>query len=745
MPPKKQLPSKEQLLAYIREAAVPPTKRELAKAFGVRGDDRVLLKEMIRQLQVEQHLPGGRKRPKPERKATPGITELTVKGYTSAGQLQAAAEDGMVYNLTVRDLEDTPTPGVRVLVKLRETDKSAILLKILPDRLSHLLGIFHSEGAHGIVEPVSKKIRDSFSVHADHTAGAGDGELVYCRILQDAPKKGRSHKILRQPVEVLERIGRLDAPRSASLIAIHNQQIPMEFSPDAVRIATQARAPTLTPGREDLRDIPLVTIDGPDARDFDDAVWAERDGDAWHLVVAIADVAHYVRFGTALDNEAFERGNSVYFPDRVVPMLPEALSNGLCSLNPDEDRYCLAVHLWINDKGDTTRYQFVRGLMRSRARLTYEQVQAAYDGEESVVKPEIVEHIIKPLYGVYEALNHNRTIRGALELDLPEHKATIDPESGKVTDIHMRERFDSHKLIEECMIAANVAAAHAIETADAPGMFRVHEAPDYERIIDLRGLLKLMGYTIARQENLSAHHFNTVLLQAKDTPEAHVIHMAILRSQTAAYYHPKNLGHFGLSLEQYCHFTSPIRRYSDLIVHRTLIDIFNMVDRESDGLVFEQAENLSSISTHISQTERRAMLAEREANDRYVTSFMADQVGKEFGAVIASVNSFGFFVELRENGAQGLVPLRSLGNDYYLYDRENSRLVGRRSGETFSLGQRVRVMLMQADTLTGSLTFSLSGRELRGGKPSHPIRRERQKQSHPPAKTAHKGRKKGKR
>lgn len=727
-----RFPTKEELLTFIRESSKPPTKRDIAQAFNIHGDDRVVLKDMLRELKKLGELPGSKRRQIDSKREAAGVVVMEVTGFNSSGALiaqridaktNARDADSTAYELQYRD--EAPLPGDRVLAKidLENTQNTrAILIRILPEKLTHILGIFHGVGEHGTIEPVNRKIKEEFAVLAENTLGAKEGELVYCKLSNadmGKPRRNSRQKMLR-PVEVIERIGRMDNPRSASLIAIQNQDIPMEFSPEAIRIAEAAKAPTLTAGRVDLRDIPLVTIDGADARDFDDAVWAEPDGNGWHLVVAIADVAHYVRFGSALDNEAFLRGNSVYFPDRVVPMLPEALSNGLCSLVPNEDRFCLAVHLWINAKGDTTRYEFVRGLMRSKARLTYDQVQAAYDGQTDVVPAEILENTIKPLYGVYHTLNKNRIIRGALELDLPEHKVVIDSATGNVIEISLRERYDSHKLIEECMICANVAAAHAIENADAPGMFRVHEEPDIERITNLRGFLQQMGYAISRQEKLSAHDFNAVLKTVADKPEAHVIHLAILRSQMAAYYHPKNLGHFGLSLEQYCHYTSPIRRYSDLIVHRTLIDVFSMCDQKTDGLVFQQAENLGSIATHISQTERRAMLAEREARERYITNFMSGNIGKEFDAIIAGVNSFGFFAELRENGAQGLVPARNIEGDYWIYDKEHQRLVGRRSGEIFHLGQRVRVVLLEADTLTGSMRFGLVGREAATtGRPQH--------------------------
>lgn len=704
-------------MEFIRQFEEPPSKREIAHAFKIHGDDRVILKDMLRELKKEGIL--GKKREmrqsaeKRGRQAA-GVVVLKVTGYNSSGQLQAVhAETDDTTTFIVHYRDEAPVPSNEILAKIdpdNPENLKATLLRILPERLTHILGIFHGEGEHGIVEPVSRKIREEFVVPAELTNAAKDGELVYCRLLH-TPAMGRGRNA-RRPVEVLERIGRMDAPRSASIIAIQNHDIPMEFSPEAIKIAENAKPPVMTSGRVDLRDYALITIDGADARDFDDAVWAEPwQNDGWHLLVAIADVAHYVRFGTALDNEAFVRGNSVYFPDRVVPMLPEALSNGLCSLNPDEDRYCLAVHLWIDAKGNTQKYEFVRGIMKSKARLTYDQVQAAHDGEPNQVAPDILQNVVEPLYGVYKVLLKRREQRGALELDLPEHKVSIDPQSGNVMSISVRERYDSHKLIEECMIAANVAAAHAIENADAPGMFRVHEAPEYERLLDLKQFLKQMGYAIAFKEKISPHHFNSVLLEVADKPEAHVIHMSILRSQMAAYYHPKNLGHFGLSLDQYCHFTSPIRRYSDLIVHRTLIDIIDAVDQKADGLVYEQAQNLNTIATHISQTERRAMLAEREAKERYITNFMADKVGKEFDAVIASVNSFGMFAELRENGAQGLIPLRALGGDFWLYDKENQRIVGRRTGESFHLGQRLKVLLVSADTLTGSLQFSIVGRE----------------------------------
>ncbi|MBM3617824.1 MAG: ribonuclease R [Alphaproteobacteria bacterium] len=727
------IPSKEMLVEFIRQFDSPPSKREIAYAFKIKGDeDRVVLKDMLRQLKKEGILGRANKshdtaqneiRSGKRPKLADSVRLMRVIGFNPSGKLQAKlvdSDDREPYILHYG--EEVPNPHDEIMARIdtqNPENRKATLIRVLPPRMTHVLGIFHGVGEHGRIEPVNRKIQEEFAVRSGETKNAQDGELVYCELIDSNQPARRGLRL----VKVLERIGRMDAPKSASLIAIQNQDIPMEFPAEAVRIAESAQPPVMQKGRVDLRDYDLVTIDGADARDFDDAVWAEptKDG-GWHVLVAIADVAHYVHFGTALDNEAFLRGNSVYFPNRVVPMLPEALSNGLCSLNPNEDRYCLAVHLWIDNKGKTTKYEFVRGLMRSKARLTYEQVQAAHDGEPGMVPEAILKNVIEPLYGVFRVLDKRRQERGALDLDLPEHKVAIDPTSGRITSISVRERFDSHKLIEECMIAANVAAANAIEKADVPGIFRVHETPDFERVMNLRTFLKQMGYSIVNKEEISPHHFNEVLTEVKDKPEAHVIHLSILRSQMAAFYHPKNLGHFGLSLDEYTHFTSPIRRYSDLIVHRTLIDVMDAVDREQDGLSAAQAENLGTISTHISQTERRAMLAEREARERYITNYMADKVGKEFDAIVASVNSFGMFAELRENGAQGLIPLRSLGSDFWLFEKELNRIVGRRTGEVFHLGQRLRVVLVEANTLTGSLQFGIVGREVAGHNP--PKRRD---------------------
>jgi ribonuclease R len=398
--------------------------------------------------------------------------------------------------------------------------------------------------------------------------GAEPGELVLAEVRQGRPRLG-----LRE-VRVTERLGAPGGTRTLSLIAIHEHELPVEFSPEALDEATAA-GPAELGKRTDLRALPLVTIDGADARDFDDAVWAEPDPDpgnpgGWHILVAIADVAWYVRPGGALDRAAFERGNSAYFPDRVVPMLPEALSTGWCSLNPDEDRPCLAAEMWIDGSGKARKHRFLRGLMRSAARLTYEQIQAARDGDREAVAEALHEPAIAPLYGAYESLLEARRARGTLELDLPERRVVLD-EAGAVAAIERRERLDSHRLIEEFMIAANIAAARELETRRRPCMYRVHDQPDPVRIEALRQVLDSLDLRLARGQVMRAKLLNRVIERAKAHPAAAMVNMLVLRAQAQALYSPDNIGHFGLALTHYAHFTSPIRRYADLLVHRALI------------------------------------------------------------------------------------------------------------------------------------------------------------------------------
>ena len=509
------------------------------------------------------------------------------------------------------------------------------------------------------------------------------------------PLPGGTHGL--KPARIVERLGRMGDARAVSLICIHAHGIPQEFPEEALAAAARARGVPLGK-REDLRDTPLITIDGEDARDFDDAVFAEQDGAGYRLVVAIADVAHYVRPGAPLDNAGWTRGNSVYFPDRVVPMLPEALSNGWCSLRPNEDRGCLFVEMRVDASGRKTGHRFGRGLMRSAARLTYTQVQDAHDAGDGLGLP----GVIAPLYAAFRALLSARQARGTLDLDLPERKVVL--EEGKVVSIAPRPRLDSHKLIEEFMVLANVAAAEELERLHRPCMYRVHAPPSEEKLETLRTFLHGMGISLVPGNDLHPRDLDRVLQKVAGTEQAPLVNEVILRSQSQAAYSPDNIGHFGLALPRYAHFTSPIRRYADLLVHRALITGLKL---GLGGLAPEEIGRMPDTAEHISATERRAALAERDAVDRYLAAYLADKVGTTFAAKISGVQRFGLFVTLAESGASGLVPMSGLGDDFWIHDEATQSLSGRRTRMTYHLAQDVEVRLQEATPLTGGLLFSM--------------------------------------
>ncbi|HWE73001.1 MAG TPA: ribonuclease R [Stellaceae bacterium] len=597
--------------------------------------------------------------------------------------------------------------GDRALVRFNrgEAGWEARIIRALDTSPDRIVGVYRLTGNGGRIEPTNRKERREFRVARDDSKDARDGEIVLAT-LKPSSRFGTSE------ARVIERVGDSSNPRAFSLIAIHSYDIPTDFPLEAVSLAEAAKPVTLGE-RDDLRMIPLVTIDGADARDFDDAVFAERDPetkDGWHAIVAIADVAFYVRPNDALDREAEKRGNSVYFPDRVVPMLPEALSNELCSLKPNVDRACMAVHLWFDDNGHLHRHRFVRGLMRSAARLTYEEVQRAIDAKPSDHTAPLVEPVLRPLYGAYAALNRAWRQRGALDLDLPERRIQLD-DSGKVMRIEPRERLDSHRLIEEFMVAANIAAAETLDRLHKPCLYRVHDAPDPAKIAALSEFLAeigIPGVKLAKGQVIRPRHFNDILHKIAATPYATLVPQLILRSQAQAIYSPTNIGHFGLALRHYAHFTSPIRRYADLAVHRALIDGLKL--GEAGASVSEK--DLFSVGEHVSMTERRAAAAERNASDRYISAYLSDRVGAEFSARINGVTRAGLFVTLNETGADGLIPIRSLPSDYYDHDEKLHRLVGRRFGRSFSLGEAVTVQLAEANIVTGSLRFNLVSDDL---------------------------------
>ena len=506
---------------------------------------------------------------------------------------------------------------------------------------------------------------------------------------------------------VINRLGDPTALKAVSLIAIHQHGIPDDF-PDDVIAEADGMKPAGLKGREDLRDLPLVTIDPADARDHDDAVWAHADDDPKNegghvLWVAIADVAQYVTPTSALDGEARKRGNSSYFPDRVVPMLPDRLSGDLCSLHEGVPRACIAVRMQIDAHGEKIGHRFVRGLMRSAASLNYREVQQAMDGEPNDKCGPLMDEVIRPLYAAHDALKDARSRRQPLNLDLPERKVLLSDE-GEVTSVSFSDRLEAHKLIEEFMVLANVAAAENLIAKKSPLLFRVHEEPPPEKLDTLREVAESAGLALAKGQVLKTEHINRLLNAARDTDHSEVINMSTLRAMTQAYYTPANYGHFGLALQAYAHFTSPIRRYADLIVHRSLISAHGWGE---DGLTPADIERLEGIAEHISDTERRSMMAERDTNDRYLAAFLSERVGEEFTGRISGVAKFGVFVRLDDTGADGLIPVRTLGREFFHFDREAGTLTGSDTGLVVGLGLRVTVRLSEAAPVTGGLSLDL--------------------------------------
>lgn len=695
------------------------TKRDIARAFGVKGPDKVHLKKALRELSEDGILakdPSHALRPADR---LPGVIVAEFKGVDKQGEVlvrpvnfEGGGEEPTIYLREKKRGRGKGGPamgaGDRALVRLTHVKDeppiySASVIKVLKPAPRAIMGIFHGGENGGRIHPIDKKNRDEYWVDRDDVNGAREGELV----LADPVKTHRSMGPRRARVK--ERLDDISSAKSISMIAIHAHDIPYEF-PDEVTKQAEKAEPVGLEGRTDLRDIPLITIDPADARDHDDAIWAEPDGDpanpgGWHAIVAIADVAHYVTPESPLDREALKRGNSCYFPDRVVPMLPEALSADLCSLMPGVERACMAVHMWFDAHGKKIRHQFVRGLMKSAANVSYTQAQAAIDGSVDDITAPLLGPVLKPLWGAFKAIMEARNKREPLDLDLPERRIELD-DYGHVAAITLRDRFDAHRVVEEMMISANVCAAEEMEKHRLPTMYRVHEEPPMDKLESLRDFLRTMDLNLAKGSVMMPRLFNGILGKVKDTPQEHLVNEVVLRSQTQAYYGPENMGHFGLALPRYAHFTSPIRRYADLIVHRGLIRALKF---GKDGMTDAEAAELPQIGEQISNTERRAMAAERDSTDRYLANYLSDHVGEEFVGRITGVTRFGLFVSLEPSGGDGLIPISEIGADFYELDEANHRLVGERFGEEFKLGDRVEVRLTEANKFTGGLKLELVG------------------------------------
>jgi ribonuclease R len=725
------LPSREEILAFIKdetELGHVVGKREIARAFAIKGGARIALKRLIKELEDEGAL-GKRGKSLRRTGALPPVVLADIDGRDRDGDLLAKptewdeAELGETPRIAVhlprkpRPGQAVPGVGDRVLLRIersREESGPAYtgrLVKVLDKAKAQVLGVFRAvQGGGGRIAPVDKKsLGREIPVKAGDENGAADGDLVSVT-LTSMGKHGFTLG------KVRERLGSLKSEKAISLVAIHAHGIPNAFSPAALTEAEAAR-PAGLEGREDWRPVDLVTIDPPDAKDHDDAVHARPDDDpanpgGFVVTVAIADVAAYVRNGTALDREAMERGNSVYFPDRVVPMLPERISNDLCSLRPDEDRPAMAVRIVLAADGRKKRHSFHRILMRSRAKLAYAQAQAAIDGHPDETTAPILDSILRPLWAAWKAADLQRAERAPLDLDLPERKIILKKD-GTVDRVVIPERLDAHRLIEEFMIQANVAAAETLEERRTALLYRVHDEPSVEKLRGFGEVLASIGIKLTAKGALRPEFFNRILARVDETEHETLINEVVLRTQAQAEYSAENYGHFGLNLRRYAHFTSPIRRYADLIVHRALIRALKLGE---DGLRDATIPELPEIAAKISGAERRAMAAERETLDRLIAHHLADRIGADFRGRISGVTRAGLFVKLEETGADGFIPASTIGADYYRYDEAQHALIGDRTGVMHRLGDVVDVRLVEAAPLAGALRFEL----LSEGRPGQP-------------------------
>jgi len=735
------LPTREQLLAALAEQTDIKGKRDLAKVFGIRGDMRKPFKDMLKELEGDGVITRTRKALR-RTAALPAVTVLDIPTDAGPDNLHAypaqwndeEGERPTVKVLAGRDARVVPAPGDRILARIDAGDAeipayTAKAMKILDKPRRAHIGIVRMDDDGARLIPVDRKQKE-MRIPLGDLLTAADGDLVEVEVKL-------SGRLMIPRARVTAVIGNPESEGAISLIAIHNLEIPFRFPAAVIREAEEAQEATLK-GREDWRDIPLITIDPFDAKDHDDAVYAEPDTDeknpGGHIVyVAIADVAAYIWPGTALDREAYLRGNSVYFPDRVVPMLPERISNDLCSLKEGVPRAALAVRMIFDAGGHKQSHSFHRVLMRSAAKLSYQQAQAAIDGNPDDKTGPILQPILKPLYAAYAAMAKARDQRGPLDLDLPERKIVLD-DKGMVARIHVPERLDAHRLIEEMMIAANVAAAQTLEQRKTNLLYRVHDVPSSEKLMALRDFLGSLDISVKKSDAVRASDFNGILSQARKAGNIEQVSEMVLRSQAQAEYAADNYGHFGLNLERYAHFTSPIRRYADLIVHRALVRALGLGD---DGLTDNEALKLAGIAQHISATERRAMLAERETADRLLAQYLSGQIGARFEGRISGVTRSGLFVRLRDTGADGFIPASTLGQDYYRYDEQQQAMIGDRTGEKFALGETVLVRLLEAAPVAGALRFELLSEGTRVNPSS-----SRRTQKRPPKSYGPKGRKK---
>nr|WP_279357801.1 ribonuclease R [Methylobacterium indicum] len=724
------VPTREAVLAFIEGSPQKVGKREIAHAFGIKGSDKIELKRLLKEMQEEGAIEKDRAGLRKAGRLPPVVVADIDSRRDRDGELVARPaqwdpESGPAPLITVLmprgRRADGPAPGTgdRALLKVEPDGDTpgrylGRVIKVIGRNKAETLGVFRALPAGGgRIVPVDKKAQGrEIAVPPGAEGEALDGDLVTVAL-------GREDRFGLTQGRVKERLGSLGSEKAVSLIAIHAHGIPHVFPREVLAEAEAAREVGLE-GREDWRELPLVTIDPPDAKDHDDAVMAVPDPDpanpgGFVITVAIADVAAYVRPGSALDREALIRGNSVYFPDRVVPMLPERISNDLCSLRPGQDRPALAVRMIITAEGRKLRHSVHRVMMRSRAKLAYAQAQAAIDGRTDEVTAPILDGVLRPLWAAYDALAVARDARGPLALDLPERKVILNADGG-VDRVIVPERLAAHRLIEEFMIQANVAAAEVLESARQALIYRVHEEPSLEKMRALGEVMASIGLKLPKEANLRPALFNRILGMVEGSEHQLFLNEVVLRSQAQAVYAAENAGHFGLALRRYAHFTSPIRRYADLVVHRALIRALRLGD---DGLPLGlETGDLAEIGQQISAAERRAMAAERETIDRLIAHHLADRVGATFAGQVSGVTRSGLFIKLDETGADGFVPISTLGAEYFRHEEGRHALVGERTRQTFRLGDKVEVQLMEAAPVAGALRFEIAGSGGRAGSPA---------------------------
>jgi len=718
------LPTRQQILDFIAGSDQPAGKREIARAFGLHAQSKIALKALLRDMADEGLIDSAPGRAFHRMGGVPRVTVLRVVDVDDGGNVWAVPDrwdaETPPPRLRVRERKrGALAVGERVLARTEEAGQGWIAhpMKTLAKSSERILGVLRQEGDRFWLAGVEKKERREFAV--SDTGGAAAGDLVMAEMAGRPP---------RVTARVVERLGDPFAPRSFSLIAIHKLGIPDVFAAETLAEAERVAAQLLGDGREDLTHLPIVAIDPADARDHDDAVWVAPDDDpgnegGWRAVVAIADVSFYVRPGSSLDREARARGNSVYFPDRVVPMLPEILSAEVCSLKEGEDRAALACHLQVGKDGQLRSWRFTRAVVRIAANIAYEDAQAMIDAHPSSQQKlgslpasdtpvasdpslrwddDLVERTLLPLWSCWHALARARDTREPLDLDLPERRVVLD-EKGRILSVAPRERLDAHRLIEDYMIAANVAAAKALEGKRAPVMYRVHEPPAREKLVALKDYLDTFGVSLALGQVIRPQTFNRVLERVGDAEFRPQVMEQVLRTQTQAYYAPENHGHFGLSLGSYAHFTSPIRRYADLVVHRALVAAYDL----GPGGLKPADDEMHRTGQAISALERRAMEAERDTIDRYVAAYLADHVGEIVRARITGVQNYGFFATVEGVGGDGLMPVRDLGGEYFRFDETARTLTGEQSGDQYALGQHLDLRLAEANPVSGALRFEL--------------------------------------